>query len=634
LHFTSAWVHNDPVKRWWQCEGDELGREVENVGMALKKDQDWRIHHARHMLDVYEGREHGLWSESQEEELNYNLSRAACDTVHAEISGRQKPVPKFQTSDADWKTKRRAKKLEKFVVGVFNQPQCQYLNIWQLMEDAWLDASILGMSPVKVFADGEKITCERHFAHEIFVDPIEAKYGSPKSLFHIYTMDKDAAIAQFADELDGEEKAAVVAAIESSSPQHDELFSEIYSRGSGELASNQIQVVEAWRLRHSKDKPGIHAFSINGTLVYSEEWDRDSFPFVFLFWERTRVGFGGIGLVEQGLPIHTEVNENAAKLQERFRLCGNKRTYYYEGSLDLEKMQTNEAENLIPVKPGHQFPQEPAPKPIADAEMIWLNDAFQKYFEITGVSQMRASARKEPGVTAGVAIRTLNDMQTARFSLKAKGYESGYIQLTNQIIICAREMNDAGIKLVAKNDNEKIDWENVSLPEDTFDITIAPTSSLPNDPAGRMQMTQELYSAGVISIETYKQLLGWPDLEKEMNSQTSQTRWIERCIDRMLDEGDYEEPSGFILDKARALLQVGQAYFEALYNDAPHENLRLLERYMVSLDRLIMATEAEIARKTVEMQQHVDPEAGAVAPPQAGPPPAGPGNRPPLEAAE
>lgn len=588
-------------ERWWQRSGDELGHVVWGIATGLESDQAFRRNRARESLSLYEGRAmRGLHAgaytlEAQYQEYDLNVTRAACDTIIAEIAGRQKPIAKFQTSGADWKIKRRAKGLEKFVTGVMNQRQGQYLNAWQLMQSAFLDTTIWGLGVAKVFwQSGTKerpgrVCIERHFEHELFVDPVEARYGDPQNLFHIYTMEVDKAIWTFALDpslnLSPAERKERAERIE----RTEEVDPEVY--GNNPRVAKSIKIVECWRLKHANGAPGKHAFVTANMCLHEEEWDRDCFPFVIMRWEADRMGYYGKGLVEQGEAIHRELNQNAVRMQERFRLCGSKRTYIEQDSVDMADMQANDAEVLVEYKKGSQPPTETTPKPIAEAELMWLNDVFQKYFEITGVSQMRASARKEPGVTAGVAIRTLNDMQTARFALKAKCYEDAYVQLAQQIVLCAREASADGEKVSVKYDKEIV-WKDVVVPEDAFEISIAPASSLPNDPAGRLQMAQELFSSGIIGVETFKQLLGWPDLEKEMNNQTSQSRYLEKIFDSMLDATSafaYRAPDPFIVDKPRALIQCAQVYFEALYDDAPELPLVMLRDWMGQMNDAIAA---------------------------------------------
>lgn len=624
----------DITGRWYDSEGDDVGKIVYDLGTQLESDQEWRKNIHERMTRMYKGDDVNrtdVASTYAAPDLNYNVSRAASDTVQAEISGRQKPTGKFQTNGADWKTKRKAKKMEKYCNAVKQLPQGRYLNTWELFEDCFLDSAIGGMGVAKVFNRNGRINIERHLSHELFVDPNESKYGDPQNLFHVYTMEADKAIQAFARDPD----------LDISDERRDEVEQAIgmteeaeeVKPGASPRIVKTIKIVEAWRLPVSKDKPGRHVFAIQSTTLHDEEWDRPSFPFVIQRWEAEREGWYAKGLIEQGMSIALEIDANASKLQERFKLCGAKRTYYEINSIAPEHLAANDAEVMIPVKPGAMIPKENPPKPISESEWAWLESQQRVYFELLGVSQMRASAKKDPGITAAVAIRQMNDMQSQRFALKAKGYENAYVSLDHQILWCAREAHDAGDKVIARF-NEEIDWGSIDLPEDPFEITIAPTSSLPNDPAGRMQMTQELFSQGIIGPDTYKQLLGWPDLEKEMDMQTSFLNWLDQRIDTMLDaEGEeelaeaYEPPDGMIMDKPRALLHTARAYFEALYDHAPEENLALLRNYIQDLDEQIQASEQAAAKAAADLAMAVQSEAEKV--PGGGGAPA-PGGGPPM----
>jgi hypothetical protein len=608
-------------QRWYRKTGDELGSCAWELGTALAEGDNDSLSRAHDMLGMYYGGSHAgraalgklvqtrTGDPELDDDLDYGLVQILCDTVHAEIAGRQKPVPKFQTSGADWQTKRRAKRMEKFCLAQMHQQQGTHLNIWESMESIFLDAAILGAGVLKVFpdTDRDRISIERNFFHELHVDPVDARYGNPQNLFHVYTMERDKLIEAFASDpkMSKAKRTELVYAIEMAEEE-----SEMRERpdGNHDRIAKGIRVVEAWRLPLSKNTPGKHVFAIQDKLLFEEDWDRPEFPFVILRWNTDRIGWGSKGLAAEVESIHNEVNFNAQKLQERFRICGSKRTYYERGSVAEEDLQANDAEVFIPYSKGAKPPQETRPQPIAEAEVDWLRLVIDFGFRRSGVSEMRASARKEPGVDSGVAIRTLNDMQTARFALKAKAYENAFVQLARQIIYCAKEMSAAGFTMGVKK-GDRLDWKNVDLPEGSYDITIAPTASLPNDPAGRMQMAQELFSNQLIGAETFKQLLGWPDLEKEMNHQAAQVRWVEKVIDSMLDadiEKDgleaYEPPDGMLADKPGAMLQVVNAYFEAMYDDAPEANLALLRRWIQEIDSQIQQAEQAAAMAAAQMQ--------------------------------
>lgn len=590
-------------RRWWALDDEELGREVFKIGTALEQSQATRRARWLTCLQEYEGKTlDGLYAGSYiraelREDLTYNLHRRGVETVNAEICGRQKPKAQFQTSGADWGTQRRARKLDKICEAQLHQRQgARFANVWELMAQAFKDAEIGGTGAVRVYAGESRVCYERVQAHELFVDPTEAQSCEPRNLFYVFSMDVDKAIEEFCSvEDDDEGNEARRYALESA-PDDDRVT---YADGTPRIAKS-VRIVEAWRLPLSDTKPGKHAFAVHGKLLKVEEWERDEFPFVFLRWSPESDGFWAQGLIEEGWSIVKEVNEGAARLSERVRLCSQKRTYYREGSVADEHLQANDSEVMIPVQVGNEFPQETVVPPFSEAEFQWQTYNFGKYFDLTGISQMNATARKEPGVNAAVAMRTLNDIKTVQFAPKAKMYEQAYVDLARHTIACLREIAQSkrGFKARwrGKFFLEEVRWSDAALDDDMYDVTVAPASSLPNDPAGRLEMVQELFTAGVISPTTFKNLLGWPDLEAELSSESSEYEYISELLDRYLysleEESfdalvDYESPEGFIIDKQRAVIQAVSKYFEAKRKRAPRFNVELIRRYIMELDELI-----------------------------------------------
>jgi hypothetical protein len=209
---------------------------------------------------------------------------------------------------------------------------------------------------------------------------------------------------------------------------------------------------------------------------------------------------------------------------------------------------------------------------------------------------MNATARKETGITAAVAIRTVNDMQSVRFSVKARQYEQAYVALGKAIVRCARQVAEHSVNYrlpwPGNRFHGTIDWKEVDMADDMYNVQLFPASSLPSSPEGRMQTVQELFQAGVISGPTMKRLLDMPDLEDEMRSENAERERIEWEVDRMLDaeegeEFEYHPPDGYILDPMGAMVLIGGEYHQAVSEGAPEFNLSLLRAYMANLNALV-----------------------------------------------
>jgi len=617
-------------ERYWQIDAEEepdrRASEIWGVATALQQDQQWRELQNSEFIGAYEGR--GLAAlnasaytgKSERLDLAFNLCRSLVDTVIADTAGKQRPKPQFLTSGADWQTRRRAKRLDQFVLGMMHQPQGRFADAWELMVTAWRDAAICDIGAVKVLVEDGQVIAERALPWELFVDPVEAMKGDPQTLFHITTMDRDAAVRAFCgDDVDEEIRQSRRYAIESA-----ESVSSRGQLGSDTRAADQIQIVESWHLPVG-DEPGFHDFALSGCLLHSEEWEWDLFPFVIYRWADDVVGWHGQSLVEESLTIQEELNDWAKELQENFHIRNGRRTWYRPGSVAEEHLQSNESETFVPVEEGHDYPHTDPTPPLSDSEFKYGSLLKEWGFQFTGVSQQSATSQKEPGITSGVAIRTMMDMGSKRFSRKLTTFENGFVTLARLFIRLAATIPGYKVKLPGRSTFQELGVNEVTIDEDKIQIRIRPASALPDEPGGRLQLLTEMFGMGLVSPDGFKRMLDWPDLDREFSRESAEYEWLETLIDRFLDATPeetataYEPPEGFLFGLESAMVQMGAAYFVAKREGAPEVNLELLRHYIEEIEQL-MERRAQQAAQLQAVQQ-------------GGPPGAGPGPSPPQMAA-
>lgn len=527
----------------------------------------------------------------------YNLTRSVIDTVQADIAARQRPKPSFLTSSAEWKERRRAQQLDKFVEAQLHENQGTYEDAWQLMQDVFIDCAQggYGTGCVKVTADSvlERVVLERVLPFEILLDPEEWKYRNGQNLFHSYTVSRDLLRDMYCDaaksreELDDDERDILLAI--DSATRDDRSTVRTKSR-----VTDMVRVYEAWRLPYG-ERVGAHVIAIAGKVLFHEPWERKRFPFLFMQWARERTGPWGRGLGDEIRSSHILVNDAALRLQERLREVTHSYAFVPVGSkIDKPKFAGNENLALIEYTGGQppNFAQCPPP---TSAEFNNVTENIQRGYDMTGVSQMNASSRKDSGVTAAVAMRTMNDIQTVRFLPKARVYEQAFAALGELIIDAVKELGDISAKWPGKKFLKTIKWSDVKMEEDMYTVHVVPASQLSRDIGTRYQLAQEMFDSGLISAEKFKQLLGMPDLDAVLESETAETDYVENICDRYLDSetvseleelGGYESPDPNLGDKAAALNAARQVYFEALNQGAPEFPLMLLRRY---IDELVAA---------------------------------------------
>lgn len=626
----------DQDQRLWALPKDEAHDALVSVCDWLVDQAQGTKARAQRCIESFEGRrlgdalEPGAYAQDRRtlgnveldlERYFWNYARSLPQAVQAKIAGKQRPKAQFLTTGADWATKRKAAKLDRFVEGVLHQPQGGYADAWELGQEVFLDACKVGLGAIKIYADAddEKIRMERVLVPgSLLVDPEEARFRNPLSLFHVYPYDQDSLLDQFPDQRD---KLLLAERWENSRPYD------------GTRVCEQLYLREYWRLPDG-DTPGRHIIATNNTTLVDEEWDRDSFPFLFIRWCPETLGFGATSLVEEIQDLSDEVNYSLARMRESFRLTAMGVCIYDEGGINEENLADNTDATFYSKKPGAEV-QWVNPNPFGPAQLDWVKLNSEKVWEMPGVSQMSATSRKESGVTAAVAIRTLADMETERFSIIFRQYERLFVEMGKQIVACARDIAEAnGGKFTVRWPGDtflnEIDWEKVDLDEDQYIVQIAPVSGIKDTPADRLQIGQELFGAGIIQPEAYSRILEHLDPKSELEHINQQRKLIDRYIEAWLDATPEEIESNqtteghalwvppiTFMGHEDALIQVANAYMKAVLDGAPDANTELFLRYMEALDRQL----TEKAARLAQIEQGIDPNNPQPAPPPGGPMP-------------
>ena len=622
---------------WYALPYEEQGAAVSSLIAGYKTSQSGRRANYERNLSKFEKRHFSGYGAQAYYEAKGNrydkerlgLVRSAVQSAVANVYAPQKPKPQFQTLGADWATRRKAQRLDKVCEGILNQRKGRWINGWAMMIDAGVEAALQGVACLMITADRAKMKIVEDLIPlpDLFCDPAQGR--NPQDLFCRRPIGVDEAIGRYG--LKGEAAQKVAEA-----PTYE------WYGGSKGMRAQEMRCVElqlAWHLPNGPDQPGVWVAAVGGVTVDGGDWTAPSFPFVFLHWEPWRDGFWGSGLGDEGREMAEDIDDLDARLYAREVIASGSKIYFQEGSVNPDDLMVNEAVVGVPVTGGQGFPQQAVMVPFHEMELNYLKFKTSNFWDSIGVSQVSAAARREQGVQSGVAIRTLNDTKAGRQLPKAQRYEQSYVDLGYQYVWRLRELAEEDPKFTitwpGKAILRQIDWADCDIEDDSFAITVAPASALPHDPAGRQQMTQDLYTGGLISQETAKQLMGWPDLDSELEVENAETEYVDMLIERYLDAnqkdwgmGDYQAPEGFILNKVGAVRRFASAYFRARIDQASLKTkkekqkaefcIKLLVRYIKDLDALMNKPPPEYANA-----------AQGIAPaPPIGMPPAPPGMPP------
>ena len=599
-----------PKEFWWEQTKD-IHDDVFSAVTTLAEDQDYRAKDNLSWLRLFSNvNASGLNSDSysrrsgtRADDVTLNIVHSMCTTVTSKIA-KNRPKVTFLTSGGDWSLKRKAKLLDKFVNGQFYAT-----DIYTTAPKVFLDATVFGTGVMKIYQDGERIVAERVFPNEVISDDAESFYGKPRQMFQRKIVSREvllAAYPEFEKEILNASKAE--------------------TNNSGEsVTSNQVECVEAWHLASKKGSPdGLHCICLDNCTLLKESYDKDFFPFVFIRWTENLLGFWGQGLAEQLLGVQVEINKLLNRIQEQMHLATPK-VFIETGSKISKAHINNEVWGVIEytgTKPDFHVPRT------ATGEVFsHLDRLFGRAYEVAGISEMAAQAKKPAGLDSGVAIREFSDIQSERFMLVAQAYENLFLTAARQMIDIARDIEEQGntYEVISHGDKyiERINWKDIDLEEDQYVMQIYPTALLSTTPAAKLQTIQEMAQTGLLNPTEARALLDYPDLEAVNQLATAFIDDVDLLIEEMIEKGRYHPPETFS-NLEFAIQRVQSAYLRAKIDKVPEERLELLRRYMDDAIRVIQTQ--QMAQQAT--QQAMAPE-GAPAPGGGAPAP----GAPPMEGA-
>lgn len=593
--------------KWWKVSKDERASAVTAAVKFIseydsKRQTQYQISNRLYGNSSLMGMNGLSYSKVQsvngtlKDRLTYNVCESVVDTITSKMC-KNKPRPMFLTSGGDYKLQRKAKKLEKFVEGIFYENK-----IAKFSRTIFRDAAISGDGIAHVFIKNGRIKYERVLASELYVDWVDGFYGEPRQIHRVKNIDRDVLIDLFPN------KKSLIQNANSASAEMVGVVQNI---------ADQITVYESWHLPSGEGAgDGIHTINIPEGNLFDEKYTHNRFPFAILPWSKRVYGFWGQGAIERIQNIQLEINKILWVIQRSFHLAGSFKILMENGSKIVKETLNNDIGAIVTytgAEPKYIVP------PIVPLEMYaQVQNLKNQAFESAGISQLSAAAKKPAGLDSGKALREFNDIESDRFISIGQAYEEFHLDLADLTIMVAKDLYEEQGSVVATYQSskfiEEIDWKDIDLSEDQYVLKMYPVSSLPNEPSGRLQTIQEYMQAGFLNQRTGRKLLDFPDLEAQESLANSTEEYLNQILEKIMEEGILTSPEPFddlVLARELAL----EYYTVGKMNGLEEEKLELFRSFISQLDVLEQKAAEEIAMQQMQQAPMASPSAVPEAPP-------------------
>lgn len=520
-------------------------------------------------------------------ELTTNLCYSIVNTILNRICS-FRPRAQFVPSGGNYKSRRASRNMTSM-----SDAWSQEINLQREMSLAFRDMLAMCCGAIKTYIEGNKVKAARFPAWEFLIDYTEGLYAEPQHMYHVQLLPLEEVAASY--DLDiSELRREVVSAPHAISYGTDR---------------SMVRVVEAWK----RGPNGLRVICVGNKLVVEpEEWEFDGFPVTLGAFEEPVIGPWGTSAIFPIRSIQVEKNELMTTLREAHRLSSSQVWIVPEEEGSPTKIN-NDYVRIFRYK---NRPPEVTNPAAVNQEIYKYNETLDNdAYKVLGISQFIAAGTKQPGLNSAVAIRESSELQTDRLALLSQAWEymrvdvaTWWWRLTKKLVKDLRskksdKRNKENEKESKVERNEVVyrvmrhgAWKEVVFDDlDTeYEIRPFPTSIFGQTISGRLERAIELIQAGWLSKEDAMKALDVPDLEPIIDIQLSESYYMEKLVDDILDDGEYVTPDPYV-DAMKFLSYARARYLLALSDefDYPERHMSECRRLIDYLDQQVQATIAK-----------------------------------------
>lgn len=428
-----------------------------------------------------------------------NVVASCIDTLHSKIA-QSKVRPFFTTINGTFKDIQCVKQAQQFFDVYFDE---QYVN--KKISDAFKDACIFDTGVL--YIDPEALTVNRVLPFQVYVRPAEVHYNKITRVFY---------------------------------EQKDYPVTLLPEKVRTKFRNKSLEYVDYGIYYDTLNK--TKAYTANNSIILTEAYDRDAIPFVFIYYKNPVLGNVTTSVADQLISIQQEINILMAKIKDASQLNAALTFFMPEGSSMKVTQLNNRVGNVLTYKPLAQggLPVTSSTPAFIDNQYIALLDnLIQKAYDMVGISQLSAQSKKPTGLDSGVALSTMEDVESDRFETQLNQVIRAYIDVAKTCIKVFPQDENVLPEIATRT---SIKWKDIIKESDNMNIQYSGADNLSKDPSTKLQQLQQLAMAGVIPAARISQLMQIPDLESGYSLSNNAIDAVMTVIKECIEDDVFDVP--------------------------------------------------------------------------------------------
>ena len=287
----------------------------------------------------------------------------------------------------------------------------------------------------------------------------------------------------------------------------------------------------------------IKAILINNKVVDTIPYTPSKVPFIFLHYCSPIVGDTSQSVVDMLNSIQLEIDnlmmkiKDASQLNPALTFCVPKGSSVKTSQLNNRVGQILEY-NATPNMTGS--PVTVATPAFIDGQYMQLVEELkQSAYELVGISQLSAMSTKPTGLDSGVALSTMENIESDRFETQLNQVIRAYVDIAKT---CIEVFPEEDSILPEDNHRLSIKWKDIVEESNKMVIQFSAADSLSKDPSTKLQQLQMLAQTGIIPQTRIAQFMELPDIQSGYSLSNNAINAVLTCINDCIEKDNFEVP--------------------------------------------------------------------------------------------
>lgn len=422
--------------------------------------------------------------------IQENIIRSVIDTLTA-ITADKKVRPFFNTVNGTFKDMQIAKQAQ-----IFFDQLYEFKNVTRTVVNTFRDACIFDKGIIKISDEIEK-----KLPWNVFFDPKETFYGK---------------------------NTKVVEKLENYPARLLKLNYNIDVKPS----IKNVTLYEYYDI--VEHVHAIYVLELN--KIKTERWEPDVLPYIVFYYSDPVKGSTDQSVVDTLYGIQMQIDELLAVIKDSIQMNPGVTYFVPNGSGIKTNMLSNRTGQIITYDAMQgQPPVVTESNDIISSQFLQLLDQLKEdAYELVGISELSAQARKPTGLSSGVALESLENAEAGRHEVIINNVVRLYVDIAKRCIDIYPPESEI---LPPDISRSRLVWADIIDAKNQLNIQFSAATSLSKDPSTKLQQLLQLAQAGVIPQSHVGVLMELPDLQSGYNIANNGYNAVLNFIDGVIESG-------------------------------------------------------------------------------------------------